>query len=74
MKKIYINEKYLKEMIICIIAFFMMLAVNVAADEIVFARHLQSLIGFFILICWTLNIIKKILSNFFKDLDEFLKK
>lgn len=69
MKKIYI-----KEIVMYIIVFFMMLAVNVAADEIVFARHLQSLIGFFILICWTLNIIKKILSNFFKDLDEFSKK
>ncbi|MGL5592989.1 MAG: hypothetical protein ACRDDH_03505 [Cetobacterium sp.] len=69
MKKIYI-----KEIVMYIIVFFMMLAVNVAADEIVFARHLWSVIGFFILICWTLNIIKKILSNFFKDLDEFSKK
>ena len=59
--------KLLIQTILVIVGTFLTLvAVQIAADEIVFARRLWSLLGAYILICWALRVLKQILRVFLK--------
>lgn len=65
---------YMKKMLLIVVTFFILVAIQIAADEIEVAKHLWSLVELIILISWIVKLLKKILVNFFKDLDEFLMK
>ncbi|MGL5203222.1 MAG: hypothetical protein ACRC7E_06150 [Cetobacterium sp.] len=65
---------FMKKMLLVIAVFLILVAKQIAADEIVFARHLWNFIGLVTLISLVTKLLKQILGNFFKDLDEFLKK
>ena len=65
---------YMKKILLIVVTFFTLVAIQIAADEIEVARHLWSLVGLITLISWIVKLLKKILVNFFKDLDEFSMK
>lgn len=65
---------YMKKILLIIVTFFTLVAIQIAADEIEVARHLWSLVGLITLISWIVKLLNKILKTFFKDLEDYLMK
>lgn len=65
---------YLKKIFIIVVAFWILVAIQIAVDEIDFARDIWAFIGLIFLISWILKLLKKIFKIFFKDLDDYLMK
>lgn len=65
---------YLKKIFMIVVVFLILVATQIAADEIVFARNIWAFIGLIFLISWIVKLLNKILKTFFKDLEDYLMK
>lgn len=65
---------YMKKIFIIVVVFLILVATQIAVNEILFARRIWASIRLIFLINWIVKLLNKILKTFCKDLEDYLMK